>query len=383
MDWHAYKYLAKTVHRIFFPLFAILENTELHCGQKVVAQRKLLFLEKMFGALLIAAPRFRLQLVDRIRSVQSEVDGGDRSDAALIERKKMLLKILKALQALVSFYLPAIFRVGYLVRCCTWEGRAARSSGNVRDVLEEVLLILVHLLQDNEAKNEYVRTLSVTLLTWQPWNSQLPSCCYMEESCEALLSRMGHRCSANRYVSGFEATFDLFLTLPPPSRQLKATRGVLKDELIQTFYGRMRYIINSSGVLPYAATVGTKQMHSEVLGSFPTSVNFPDPLPALYAAEVLERVLQRALLCMSGRGKISLKVEDWMKSNVISRSEDEVLEYRRATEKLKKMVSEGKAKCKPVRMPVRRVLLPKPRARFPPPIVVFSVIFPRNILFLS
>lgn len=40
-----------------------------------------------------------------------------------------------------------------------------------------------------------------------------------------------------------------------------------------------------------------------------------------------------------------------MKSNVVSRTEENVLDYRRATEKLNKIFLEGKAKFKPVRMP--------------------------------
>ena len=360
MAWHAYKYLAKAVHRSFFPIFAILENMDLKVGQKVVAQRKLLFLEKMYGALLVAAPRLRAQLSERIRGLSQEQEAG----GGLQKKKKVLLVILKALQDLVCFYLPAIFRVGYLVRCCTWEGREPRSSGKVREALEEVLLLLVHMLKDTCAKNEYVRTVAVTLLTWQRWNSQLPSCCYMEESCEALLSRMGHRCSAHRHVSGFSATFDLFMTLPPPSRQLKATRGILKDDLISTFAARMRYIVNSGGSLPCAEAVGPKQMHSVVSDVFKEDVEFPEALPKTISAAILEEVLRRALLCMSGRGRINEHVQDWLKSNVAVTRGDAATEYQRAMENFKKLNSKKKDKEKAA--PSRRVLPPKPRARFNP-----------------
>lgn len=364
MDRHAYKYLVKTVHRQFFPIFAILETHQPVVGQKVVAQRKLLFLEKMFGSLLIAAPSIRGLLADRLRVVESMIVSGSAGHLSddVLHHRRTLLTMLRALKSLTSFYLPAVFRVGWLVRCCTWSGREARSSGSVREVLEEVLILLVHILQDHDAKNEYVRTLSVTLLTWQPWNEQLPSCCYMEESCEALLSRMSHRCSSHRHITGFEGTFDLFMTLPPPSRKLKATRGVLKAELIRTFGSRMRSIINSSGALPYAAIVGTKQMHSEFVAKFPTEVIFPDILPVPFDSKVLERVLRRALLCLTNRGSINESVETWLRANVVSRSEENIISYKRAAEKLKTMSKSDTEKMPLVRAPTPRVLQPKPRA---------------------
>ena len=138
-------------------------------------------------------------------------------------RKSQHLKVLVALDSLINFYLPAVFRVGYKVRSCTWEGRNANSGVWAKDVMEEVSILLVHLLQDTECKNEYVRTLSVALATWQPWMSKIPADCFMEESCEAMLSRMGHRCDVYRTLHGFDHTYNLFLTLPPQSRAPKST----------------------------------------------------------------------------------------------------------------------------------------------------------------
>ena len=41
------------------------------------------------------------------------------------------LRILRGLEALLNYYLPAIFVVGHLVRSCTWAGRADGSTGIV------------------------------------------------------------------------------------------------------------------------------------------------------------------------------------------------------------------------------------------------------------
>ena len=77
----------------------------------------------------------------------------------------------------------------------------------------------LHVLQDHDGKNEYVRTLGVALASWQPWMEKIPAVCFVEESCEALLSRMGHWCDVYRTLHGLDNTFDLFLTLPPPRRE--------------------------------------------------------------------------------------------------------------------------------------------------------------------
>jgi hypothetical protein len=97
--------------------------------------------------------------------------------------------ILQALHRLLNFYIPAVFHVGYLVRCCTWEGRPAGTAVMARDVLQQCTVLLDHLLGDQSGKNEYIRTLVVALATWQPWMDRLPAVCFGEESCEALLSR--------------------------------------------------------------------------------------------------------------------------------------------------------------------------------------------------
>ena len=44
---------------MFFPVFALIENTEFVVGGKCIAQRKLLYLEKLFAALLLATPRVK------------------------------------------------------------------------------------------------------------------------------------------------------------------------------------------------------------------------------------------------------------------------------------------------------------------------------------
>ena len=77
------------------------------------------------------------------------------------------------------------------MRSCTWEGRARGTGEKAKHVLEEVFFTLIHLLSDTQAKNEYIRTIAVALLTWAPFMSSLPGVYFAEESCEALFFKNG------------------------------------------------------------------------------------------------------------------------------------------------------------------------------------------------
>ena len=57
----------KTVYQSFFPLFALLENTDHAVGKAVHGHRRLLYLEKLFAAIMLAAPRVSKQRSDSSR----------------------------------------------------------------------------------------------------------------------------------------------------------------------------------------------------------------------------------------------------------------------------------------------------------------------------
>ena len=171
--------------------------------------------------------------------------------------------------------------------------------------MSQCWVLLVHLLADKDGKNEYVRTLSVALAVWQPWMDKIPAVCFVEESCEALLSRMGHRYDVYRTLHGFDNTFDLFLTLPPQRRGKKATRGMLKQGLVAEFAARIRSLVFSSGDLLYAAPGGAKEMHSIVQKEFHVDVPFPGPLPLAMPRGELEYLLRRCLRNLLGKTNMS------------------------------------------------------------------------------
>lgn len=340
-------------------MFALLESPLHAVGVRVVAQRKLLYLEKVVAALLLATPNLRLQLDNRINDLQGQLSNGVDDEAG---QRRRLLVLLKGLSSLLNFYLPCLFRLGFFVRCCTWEGHARGSGAIAKKICEEVLVVLIHLLKDKQAKNEYVRTLSIALLTWQPMMTDMPGVCFAEESCEAMLSRLSHRCEVYRHLHGLDATFNLFLTLPLPSKIPKGTRGGLRLGLVKLFASRIRKVVFSDGCLPFAPSVGARTMHSVYEADFPQDFKFPSNLSREGSASGLERVLRHALKTLLGKAVISEGMNEYLEENVPRRTDSDLREYKMATEKLTAWFRDNKEAEIPAPNPARKKFMPKPRA---------------------
>ena len=57
------------MYQSFFPLFALLENTDHAVGKAVHGHRRLLYLEKLFAAIMLAAPRVKQQAAERLQQM--------------------------------------------------------------------------------------------------------------------------------------------------------------------------------------------------------------------------------------------------------------------------------------------------------------------------
>ena len=109
--WHPYKHTPWVVHRTFFPVIAQLESLgETQSGARVVAHRKVAYLERLFAGLMVAGYGQRDRLVFKLRSLELEVQqlaaivAGNRDDAAAQQRYKSRrtgLEILRALYKLL------------------------------------------------------------------------------------------------------------------------------------------------------------------------------------------------------------------------------------------------------------------------------------------
>ena len=159
----------------------------------------------------------------------------------------------------------------------------------------------VHLQDDWDAKQEYTRTMATALLTWLPWHSQLPGCFFVEETvslCEALLSRMVGRCRSQRHLTGFEATYNLFVTLPLPQGQPRSVRGTLKADLVAVFIRRLQAVISRPQQLLYAQMgVGNTGVW---VAQMPPHVVLPYTMPSDSSHDNWVRLFQSVLAMLTG-----------------------------------------------------------------------------------
>ena len=325
--WHAYKHTLVVVFRAFFPVLAQLECTgEPVQGNRVSCKRRILYLEKLFAILLLMRDNVDDTLQEQLRVVTAAISRNHVSNAqstsptdpasatALMQKKKML----EALSQVLNLWAPALFRLGFMVRQCTWEGYPGGqvTGRTAHQVLCECLLLQTHVQQDWDAKLEYTRTIALALMTWQPWMMERPGCIFVEESGEAMLSRFMSSVRLNNQLRGFEAAWRLFISLPSPGRHAIATRGSVKKSLIHLFTSRVRSLIlrREPFLFPEVPLVGAG--NGVWRAQIPDSFDFPDVYPAVPASDLVKRVLQSAIAVLSTGAVPDRGLRDWLGQHI-------------------------------------------------------------------
>lgn len=310
--WHAYKHTLLVVYKCHLPVLAHLEeNRAPQAGGSARSHRKVLYLEKLFAALLLCRGAVIGHLEARLRHLQRRPEG--IRNCEYIDYAE---EILYGLDDLLSFYVPTLLHIGYKVRECSWNGRPGGGvlGDTARRVLEMCLLVQVHLLQDRQARTEYVRTISVALLAWQPWMSRLPGCVFVEEAGEALISRLAGACRRSPTVITFEQTLQLFLTLPLPSAEPHSSRGHVREELVREMGRRVRALIGAPGgrLFPKArdATTYTWRPGEECTWSA------AGPVPRHPDHGTHITVFRSALQTLVGRRPLTAEVKTWVDTTV-------------------------------------------------------------------
>ena len=216
----------------------------------------------------------------------------------------VITTLLLGLHDLLSFFVPAVFVLGCDVRELTWEGGVGGTATGLmaKRVLQRCLAVQVHLLQDWECQAEYTRTLSTALLQWHPWMSALPGCCFVEESCEALLSRMVGRCRTYSNLVSHDDILDLYVTLPLPALEPKHTVGGLSKELVYLLRTRLQRLLDHPESVPYAEVRSATEARWQL--QFPVGFSLPQrPQAANDDPDFLVPVLRGALVCLNGASR--------------------------------------------------------------------------------
>ena len=167
-----------------------------------------------------------------------------------------------------------------------------------KGVIEHCLVDQLHLLQDWDCKAEYTKSPACDLLNWRLEYSRMPACLFVEESCEALLSRLASHIRAHPHMSSNRQTLDLFLTLPRPSLIARQTRGSIMVGLIGLMVRRLQGIINNAGSLKFARLISARRSVWDV--AFTTHFQFPTWIPKRFEGDLLQGVFQCAMVHMAG-----------------------------------------------------------------------------------
>ena len=129
------------------------------------------------------------------------------------------LLVAEEMDTLVNVFVPCCAAIGWQVRRCYWEGRHRGSGVWAGDALRMCLQLLCGLLGDKAKLSEYSRSISVALLSWTPWHDDVPAAAYVEESCEAQLSKLASALKRNPHATGIGEVSDLYVLLPRADEQ--------------------------------------------------------------------------------------------------------------------------------------------------------------------
>ena len=240
--WHPYKYLITVLYRSYFPILTYLLYGKLAPGKELPSFPKLIFIERLFASLLHVGTRARALIQAVLHDYQRRLPSLGAAD-------RHALKILQAVDVLLFQYIPAVFIIGSMVRDCHWGGPNA-TSDSARAVIDQSLLVLIHLVWGREQAVEYVRTALLASLLWSQWYDRLPSIVHSEEPCETLLGRLVNQFSIHKNKTSLDDSIDLFMLIKPPTGEpMNIKNGNIPRGLPQCLHRHLKRLVrNPHGV---------------------------------------------------------------------------------------------------------------------------------------
>ena len=121
-------------------------------------------------------------------------------------------KFLAGLYRLVFQYAPALFRLGIMVRDCSWY-HCTPGTGEAAKRCLQVSLFLIQKLNPQHRDGGYRRALHLALQMWSPYHSSLPASSFVEEKGEALSSRLARAVGEDTSITGVHDDHNVFATL--------------------------------------------------------------------------------------------------------------------------------------------------------------------------
>ena len=240
--WHPYKHMITMLYHNVMPIMCLIErvHTDFKEGDAVPTKVKLLHIEKTILALFLNASTYLPRVRAKLDAFAVTAQNGPLTD--MYSKSKELLLGLKVL---LKEYCPAAFRIGVLVRDCTWVGPDPGSGKNALAVLESCLLVMLSLLGDQWENVEYTKTLVAAPVTWQRWHSRTPSCIHSEEYGEAMFSRLCAQCRIWTTITSLSGTSEIFVTLSETVAEWKNLRFSLTEKCLKRYGSNLGNLILS------------------------------------------------------------------------------------------------------------------------------------------
>ena len=194
---HAYKYCVDHTYSAFLPFMVALEyegflqNPE--AGQ-LYTYPSLIVKEHLILAIYLSIPGIRAHL---------------RSTAGSRTLKD---KLLAGLYRLVFQYAPALLRLGMMVRDCSWYHPTPGTGDAPRRCLQ-VSLYLIQKWNPQHRDGGYKGALHLALRMWSPYHSSLPAFAFVEETGEAVLSRLARAVGEDTNITSVDDYHNVFVTL--------------------------------------------------------------------------------------------------------------------------------------------------------------------------
>jgi hypothetical protein len=262
---------------------------------------------------------------------------GMRDMTLRMEATQREMKVMRWASYFFEEYVPAAYALGYLVRTAYWEGQSEGTGHCAREALQQALLLLHAMLGDRAAHNDYGRGLVMALLTWTSWHDQLPGCAFVEESCEAQLSRLGAACKRSHSSFTPEQVNDLYLNVGPLKTTLHdTTRHPVASELLTRVRTNLQRAWRD-GLEKVVTWVPWKSGRTCVAReAWPTTLPVMRELGDVSVEELLRNV-HRTLGSVTGGPELTLGVKHDFDSQVPLRSIADRARVRNALETLQRV----------------------------------------------
>ena len=154
------------------------------------------------------------------------------------------------------------------------------------------LTLLLRLTPTGRTKLRYTCTVSAALLCWTTWFDTSPGIVHVEESCEAMLSKVARNVRAHHTASNHTQYTDLFLSIRT-SKAYHDMRGGVSDRILQTMRQRIRVLLASQIVPPHVVWSGsagqrTTARPAGVLVNNEGAVPLLEPLPRQVLTDTMQ-----------------------------------------------------------------------------------------------